>query len=501
MSLHIISRVKRLKRLQAERRSLQAGLELVTPRPYSVPEEFAEFALRCRIRSGKQLVPFQLYDYQVELAKLSDQYRGLVVYKTRQTGITETISCKFLHKACLNPAYAAVVLSLGQEESWNVSDRIKLMPRFPGFAWESESKKKLQPSSGGKIFFRPSNDNSGRSLESVSDILFDESAFVANINEIYSSATPSQEMVGDDARTWIVSTMSEEGKLGWFWQLFDADNGNVDAERIVARVREGWGDGFEYWIDKSGWVKAIVHWRAHPIYSLIPNYLAKTKQDKKLTEEKLQREYNLGLPTAGGSLFQDGMIDAYAIGAWASPRTGRYYLAGLDPNFGGSDNYELQIWDITERPYSLVAEYRDNRHSPTHHQNQSLALLDKYKPVLTAVETNAGGLVILENLSQQRPNYRFEAVKTSAATKIPNTDRIAFAQEHGDVIYPPDWAGLEEMRRFLAADRAAQQGHTDDAIMGWAAAWAWLEVALSLRVKRNYSVGGTMNSAADRLGL
>ena len=39
---------------------------------YNVPEDFQEFARLCRIRSGKRIVPFELYDYQIELAKLLD---------------------------------------------------------------------------------------------------------------------------------------------------------------------------------------------------------------------------------------------------------------------------------------------------------------------------------------------------------------------------------------------------------------------------------------------
>lgn len=486
-------------RLCAIARSRLDKIEQSAAPSFSVPADFAEFAQSCRIRSGKSLVPFKLFDYQRELARLSESHRGLIVYKTRQTGITETIACKFLHGACLNPAYAAVVLSLGQEESYNVSDRIKLMPQLGGFQWGVESKKQLQPLHGGKIFFRPSTDNAGRSLESVSDILFDEAAFLPNINELYSAATPSQDMVGADARTWIVSTMSEAGRLSWFWQLFDSDNGAVDADRMVARVREGWGDGFEHWIDDAGWVKAIVHWRAHPIYSAIPDYLNKTRREKKLTEEKLQREYNLALPAAGGSLFDEVAIAAAAIGQWQSPRPGRYYLAGIDPNFGGADNYNALIWDITTRPYALVAQYRNNTHSPTRHHAEVSTLLDTYKPILTAIETNAGGLIVLENLSTTSPQLRFEGVKTSATTKIPNTDRIAFALESGDVVYPSDWEGIEEMRRFLSATRTAQVGHTDDGVMAWAAAWAWLEVALSARVRRNPSVGGRISSSRDRL--
>ena len=79
---------------------------------YNVPENFEDFAKLCRIRSGKRIIPFAPYDFQIELAKLIDIHRGVIVFKTRQLGATETLACKFLHKAVLNPAYVAAILSM-----------------------------------------------------------------------------------------------------------------------------------------------------------------------------------------------------------------------------------------------------------------------------------------------------------------------------------------------------------------------------------------------------
>ena len=441
---------------------------------YNVPEDFQEFARLCRIRSGKKIVPFELYDYQVELAKLLDNYRGIIVFKTRQLGATETLACKFLHKAILNPAYVAGILSMGQEESSNVARRIRKMPAaIPNFQFATNNLKDLELKGGGRVVFRPSTDNAIRSLESVSDLLFDESAFVDNAEEIYSSAVPAQEMVGADARTAIVSTMSQTGKLSWFWKMFASNNGAIDAERVCARVRENLDEPYQFWVDDTGWAKAVLHWKSHPIYSQIPNYLEKTKEEKKLTEDKVQREYNLGIPASGASLFQSDLVDRFAIGDWLAPRIDRVYLAGIDPNFGGTDYFCMLIWDVTEAPYQLVCQYRDNRHSNSYHQEKVLRLLDMYQPVITAIESNSGGAVILEDLIVARSSLRFEKVNTSAVSKRVNTDRLAIALEGGTVCYPSDWEGIEEMKNFSTKDRKAVAGH-DDCVMAWAAAWVWI---------------------------
>src|SRR4028119_1093715 len=430
---------------------------------YNVPEDFKEFATLCRIRSGKKSIPFELYDYQVELAKVLDLHRGMIVFKTRQLGATETIACKFLHKAILNPAYVAGILSMGQEESSNVARRIRKMPAaIKNFQFGTNNLKDLELKGGGRVVFRPSTDNAIRSLESVSDLLFDESAFVDNAEEIYSSAVPAQEMVGDEARTAIVSTMSQSGKLSWFWKMFASNNGSIDAERVCARVRENLDEPYQFWVDDTGWAKVILHWRSHPIYSQIPDYLEKTKNEKKLTEDKVQREYNLGIPASGASLFQADLVNLFAIGNWLPPRVNRVYLAGIDPNFGGTDYFCMLIWDVAEAPYQLVCQYRDNSHSNSYHQEKVLQLLDSYQPAITAIESNSGGAVILEDLIVARSSLRFEKVNTSAVSKRVNTDRLAIALEGGTVYYPPDWEGIEEMKNFSTKERKA-----DGKSVGW----------------------------------
>ena len=467
---HLLSRAadRTLERIGARK-------TLTKLNPYNVPENFSEFARLCRIRSGREIVPFELYDYQIELAKLLDAYRGVICFKTRQLGATETLACKFLHKAILNPAYVAGILSMGQEESSNVARRIRKMPAgIPGFQFATNNLKDLELRGGGRVVFKPSTDNAIRSLESVSDLLFDESAFVDNAEEIYSSAVPAQEMVGADARTAIISTMSQSGRLSWFWGMFASNNGNYDAERICARVKEGLDEPFQFWVDETGWAKVILHWRSHPIYSQIPNYLTQIKEDKKLTEDKVQREYNLGIPMSGSSLFNAEIIDGFATGAWSAPRPARTYLAGIDPNFGGTDFFCMLIFDVTEKPYQLVWQYRDNSHGNTYHKDKVLELLDAYRPEITAIESNSGGMVILENLIRDRPSMRFEKVNTSSVSKRVNTDRLAISIESGSVCYPLDWEGITEMKNFSTKDRKAVVGH-DDCIMAWAAAWVWLD--------------------------
>lgn len=443
----------------------------------NVPTSFDDFANICRIRSGARIVPFQLYDYQKQIIELSNKYKKIVVFKTRQLGVTEVFGALMLWKACLNPSYAGAVLSLGQNESSNVARRIRQMPaKIPGFGFGSNSLTNLEIKGGGRLIFRPSTRNAIRSLESLSDLFFDEAAFTPNIEEIYSSAVPATEMVGDAACISIVSTISDEGKMSWFWSMFSGyAPPDIDIDERIAKIQEGTGEPFQYWIDTQGWCKVLLHWRAHPYYSSIPNYLQKTKEEKKLSEVKLQREYNLGIPEVGVTLFQSAFVWNCANGQYAAPKPHRRYLFGIDPNFGGNDYFVCLVWDISQKPYQLVSQYRDAGRSVEISLQRVQHLIKAYKPVLVAVEKNSGGQVILENLNRACPGTKFAGTLTSATSKITNTDRLAVAIENREVCYPPEWEGIQEMLNFSLMTRKAIGGNKDDCIMAWAAAWAHID--------------------------
>jgi hypothetical protein len=453
---------KNLKKIEV---APQSQSELLRYNPYDIPTEFEEFLPTCTIRSGNKLIDFLPFEYQTEIGRLIDIHKKVMIFKVRQTGISELCAAKMFHKAMLNPAYAGAAISMGQTESSKLSKRIQLLPgKVRGFEWS------------GVIYFRPSTDNAARSFESIEDLFFDEAAFPPNFAELYANAGATQQMVGDAACRIVASTMSPEGKLSHFWQMFDSDN-PVDAEEEVNRVKEGREEPFHYWIDNAGWAKVIVHWRSHPIYRLNPNYLEDTQRKEKITDAQLQREYNLGIPASGGSLFNPESVDKCAIGAWAEPEERHDYLVCIDPNFGGSDYWRTLVWDISVFPYSLVAAYGEQDRSTTYSQEKTISLIEKYDAALTAVESNSGGMVVAENLAKALPDRRIELTRTSHASKRQNTDRIAISIEQGEVQYPSDWVGIGEMKRFSAVQREAITGH-DDSLMAWAAGWAWLEVAL-----------------------
>ena len=131
---------------------------------------------------------------------------------------------------------------------------------------------------------------------------------------------------------------------------------------------------------------------------------------------------------------------------------------------------------MTASPYSLVAQYHESRQTVERALTQCLAILQRYKPTIVAVERNSGGQIILERLTALAPGLRFEPVTTSRQSKWQNTDRLAIGIEQGEIIFPKDWAGVDELKNFNAVTREASAGH-DDLVMSSAIAFAWLHAA------------------------
>jgi hypothetical protein len=182
------------------------------------------------------------------------------------------------------------------------------------------------------------------------------------------------------------------------------------------------------------------------------------------------------------SLFNIEAVDRQAIGQWQEAKKHHYYLATIDPNQGGDDDWDFQVWDITTYPLQLVAAWHESNRLPGYCREQCLKILDPYATIGTltmlVVEKNNGGLSQAENFITARPKWQIEAVNTSATSKIINTDRIAMAIADGDVTYPDDWHGVPQFKKFSRKLRKAIEGSKDDAVMSMAVGFAMLSEAM-----------------------
>ena len=463
-----------LPRNKSKVKSSTAQDSLVIP---SLPDNWEDFARLCKIRSGNKVINFEPYEYQTILSNLIDSHYGTVVAKTRQLGVTETVASKFLFKACRNVGYVAVVLSKSQVDSSNIARRIRGMGdslKAHGVQFATDSLLQLEIKNGGRILFRPSTANGVRGLESVSDILFDECAFVDVIDRIYTSALPSTELLGDEARIILLSTPG--GKSGFFWDKLASNNGNVDVESICSKIKLGESPSTVWWTDTAKWCKFITHWKAHPVYSQIPDYLEKLKVQKQLTDSAIAQEYDLSFEESEVNVFNGDLVRVCAVGQYEGYQAGYQYYVGIDTSNQGDDNTVAIVIKVGNQKISVVNLYQANRKSMDYNIEKISEYLNHYHPVKVGVETTGGtGQVYLEQLSKVYNSTAFIGVKTTGDTKPVMIDRVVLAVEKGSLVLPKESPLYDEMLMFRRSGKkqSAPSGKHDDCVMA-------LSFALSL---------------------
>jgi hypothetical protein len=188
-------------------------------------------------------------------------------------------------------------------------------------------------------------------------------------------------------------------------------------------------------------------------------------------------------------LFDIDAVDRNAIGKWDDRKSNRFYMAAIDPNFGGSDYYTLGIFDVSRLPIRLVYEYAHNNQSTLKSRSDTVEAIKRYKPHLIAIESNSGGMVIAEDLIRLLPGKTIETMATTKPNKIINTDRTATMIENNELIYPKDWAGIDEMKTFSKKLREALVGH-DDRVMMTSVGLAFLQQAIETMPRRSRSMVG-----------
>jgi hypothetical protein len=299
-----LARIKRIEKRIKNRNQTQST-------KLKVPENWQDFAALCTIRSGGNMVSFQPYPYQILLSDLMDKYSNIVVIKSRQLGITQAATSKFLHRACLNPAYSAMSFMRNAEDASALSRRVRQM--LAGLADyvdpANDNVGYLKLAGLGEMYFKNSSKEGSRSYDSVQYFLFDESAFSENIESIYAASSPSSAMAGDNTTKLIVSTPS--AKSGWYWSKLSENNGDIDIEQACKSVAGGelYRDmvGAYWFVDEAGTVKLILHWRCHPIYSQKDDYLGYRKQQDSTDDEVVLREYDLRFIDSAVSVFSSDL--------------------------------------------------------------------------------------------------------------------------------------------------------------------------------------------------
>lgn len=430
-----------------------------------IPTNWLDFARTVSVRSGGEIIKFDPYQYQVNLVDLMLE-RSVIVAKSRQLGISETITCFMLWRACLNPGYLGVVFSKTQVDTGLLARRMKRMIVSLGLETTTENLGDIEIKGRGRILFKNSNPDSARGIESVVDCFFDEFAFVEDAKFIYDAVAPAQQMLGEKARVFIVSTPNR--KTNFYWDLLSGNNNEKDVESICKLISEGCESPYQHWVDSSGWNKVIIHWKIHPLYGKNPNFLNDVHEKQKLDWETIKQEYDLNFEESAENVFSAELVRMNATGKNADYDEEGIYYCGLDCSTFGADYTVFTVLKFTKRKYSLVHLYRKRQETSDYHQYQISQIIERYKPVKVGIETTGGvGQVYLEQLSRQHRSIHFEAVKTTGDTKPAMIANLLLALEKQEIEYPANSPFVDELLSFRKNGKKLESpsGRHDDTVL------------------------------------
>jgi hypothetical protein len=441
-----------------------------TPLPGA--DRWPAFARRTWINTTGTVAPFNPYDYQIDLVAEVHGGTNIIVNKSRQVGVSETVVNYLACRGATEPGFTAVIFSKTQKDSSGLARRARMMLNsIQGhrFAYESDSNTMIAIKGGGTLHFLPGSARASRGIPSCSVLWLDEAAFVEGAEAIYAAAEPTLAMLGDAGKVIITSTPDMElGFFGNFWHknLFP-DWYDYVKRRAFDELNDRLAE------IEDDWTRVAIHYSQHPIYSADPEWAAKRRAAKNIPMPVWNAEYELSFGSTNSQIYPASLVKRAARAAHLEcGLINRDYVVGIDPNAGGDDYFVALVLDITSYPYAVVAMYRENGRSTKYSLTHVKALIEDFVPRRVCIEKQAMGAVIGEQLQDVLPNYAIELFNTNRVSKNTATDRVLFHLEQDHLIFPPGPVS-DELRAFQRKEdgkREAAAGYNDDTVMALAMA-------------------------------
>lgn len=434
------------------------------------------FASRTWIRTAGTIAPFIPYDFQIDLVERINRASNIVVNKSRQMGASETVASYLACRAATEPGFAGVIISKTQNDSSDLGRRTRRMLNSiqgHSFRYTSDSNTLVSIVGGGTLYFLPGGARAARGIPSGSVLWLDEAAFIEEVEEIYRAAAPALSMLGSAAKVIVTSTPDTE--TGWHGALWN-DQIPEDWYDLVRQAGAHPEHGPELIAQLNAllatagddWERVAIHWSQHPIYSATPDWATKTRESRRLTRTAWASEYELAFGATDTQVYSTTLIRRATRGHWRECGVlGRTYVLAIDPNAGGNDFFVAMVLDISERPYEVVAMYRQNGRSTDYSLRHVIHLIEDFMPERVIIEKQAMGSVIGEALQGAVPSYAIELFSTSRPSKLTATDRVLYFLEHDALIFPEGDIPkeLRAFHHYESGERKAAPGYHDDTVM------------------------------------
>ena len=320
------------------------------------------------------LIPFKLYDCQVEKVKIIHENRKVILMEGRQQGKTTTSAAYIVWYTVFQDNKSVAILANKATAAREVLNRYQTMyehlPKWMQQGVTTWNKGDIELENGSKVFTAATS-SSGIRGKSVNMLYVDETAIIPNniAEDFFTSVYPTIS-AGETTKILLSST-----PLGYnhFWKYWnDAENGRNDFVPLF-----------------------IPYWK-------IPGRDEKwaEQQRRQLGELKFNQEVLCNFLGSSLTLIRSDTIAKLSpspvvyskdgLDIIVEPIKGHTYVMICDTAKGvGGDYSAFNIIDVTEAPYKQVGKYRNNRISPLLYPSIIYKIAKDYNNAYVLIEINS----------------------------------------------------------------------------------------------------------------
>lgn len=435
------------------------------------------------------LVSFDMYDYQRELIKTLHNNRFVIGKLPRQTGKTTTVGSYLLHYVLFNQNVNIAILANKQATAIEILSRIKMafeyLPKWLQQGVVEWNKGSIVLENGSRIIAAATSSSAIRG-GSFNIILLDEFAHIPIqiAEEFFSSVYPTITS-GQSTKMFIISTPNGLNMFYYYWK------GAVNKQ--------------------NGYVPVEVHWSQVPLYPGGPLRGEKWKQEmiSKTSEKQFQSEFECDFVGSSNTLISSSKLHTMVFNKpiirtkegltiheepiredEEKKTQDHIYFMTVDTARGqGKDYSAFVVVDVTQFPYKVVAQYRNNTVSPLLYPSIIKTVAKKYNNAFVMIEINdigsqvadilhtdleyenivktsfmgRKGQTITEGFGSAKQNHL--GLKTSVATKKVGCAVLKNLLEE-DKLLIEDFDIINELTTFVAKKSSyeADDGHNDDLV-------------------------------------
>jgi hypothetical protein len=419
------------------------------------------------------LIPFDMWDFQVEMVRGFHSQRFSIAKMPRQVGKTTTTAGYMLWAVLFSDDYKIAILANKGDLARDILGRIKYSYEYLPL-WMQQG---IMEWNKGNIV-----------LENGSEI----SAYATNASGVRGG---TYNLVFLDEFAFVPQNIAAE----FFTSTYPVISSGKTTKVIIVSTPHGLNQFYKMWTDaveqRSLYVPFEVHW------SMVPGRDAAWREEtiRNTSEEQFRQEFETEFIGSSATLipgaklkmltFNNPVEKEEYLDIYESPKPGHTYMAIVDCAEGvGLDYSVCSIIDVTEIPYKHVAKFRDNKLSafifPTYVYN----LANRYNRAWILVETNSVGQQVVDILHydlEYENIFRIEShdikgqhiasgfkkgaaygVKTSKTVKKIGCSNLKTLIET-DKLTTTDFDTIAELNTFVRDKDSykAEEGNNDDIVM------------------------------------